>query len=76
MKNLSMLKTIYNKGIGTLFLPLSQNQYRRHPTHSLDHVTYDCNEILTETRCDALNYKGLLFKQLNTLPGDYGLLIY
>ena len=34
MKNLSMLKTIWNKGIWTLFLPISQKQYGRHPTHS------------------------------------------
>ena len=32
MTDLTRLKTIRNKGIGTLFLPISQNQYRRHPT--------------------------------------------
>ena len=34
VKNLSLLKTIQNKGIWTLFLSISQKQYGRHPTHS------------------------------------------
>ena len=34
MKDLTLLKTRWNKGILTLFLPLSQIQHRRHPTHS------------------------------------------
>ena len=34
MNDLSMLKTIQNKGIWTLFLPISEKQHRRHPTHS------------------------------------------
>ena len=34
MKDLTMLKTIWNKGIWTLFRPISQKQHLRHPTHS------------------------------------------
>ena len=34
MKNLAMLKTIWNKGIWTLFLPIFQKQHPQHPTHS------------------------------------------
>ena len=34
MKDLTMLKSISNKGIWTLFLPLSQKQHRQNPTHS------------------------------------------
>ena len=34
MKNLTMLKTIWNEGIQTLFLPISQKQHPWHPTHS------------------------------------------
>ena len=34
MKDLTMLKTIWNEGIWTLFLPISQKQHLRHPTHS------------------------------------------
>ena len=34
MKDLTMLKTIWNKGIWTLFLPISQKQHPWHPTHS------------------------------------------
>ena len=33
-------KTIWNIRIYHLFKPVTQNQYSRHPTHSLDHVTY------------------------------------
>ena len=34
MTDLTMLKTIWNKGIWTLFLPISQKQHPQHPTHS------------------------------------------
>ena len=34
MKDLTMLKTIWNKGFLTLFLPISQKQHPRHPTYS------------------------------------------
>ena len=42
MQDLTMLKTISNKRIWTLFLPISQNQYNQHPTHS----SWSCHIII------------------------------
>ena len=41
MKDLTMLNTIWNKGNGTLFLPISQKQHPRHPTHS----SWSCHNL-------------------------------
>ena len=38
-------KTIKNKGIWPLFMPISQKQYLRHPTHS----SWSCHMLLVET---------------------------
>ena len=48
MKDLTMLKTICNKGIWTLFLPISQKHHSRHPTHS----PWSCHI------CDPIQQKG------------------
>ena len=53
MKDLTMLKTIWNKGIWTLFLPISQKQHPRHPTHSSwsCHILLTCKHIIFFVRC-------------------------
>ena len=58
IKDLSLLKPIYNKGIWTLFLPISQKQHGRHPTYS----SWSCHTRLP-LKCNELwcnNSHGLL----------------
>ena len=60
MNDLTMLKTICNKGIWTLFLPIFQKQHFRHPTHSswschIFFLLYDHNKQCT------LHYSNILF---------------
>ena len=57
---------VKHRRIWTLFLPISQKQYRWHPTHSLDHVTY----LVIEDRYTwSAMYK--LFDILDLYKGDY-----
>ena len=42
VKDLTMLKTIWNKGFGTLFLLISQIQHPRHPRHPT-HSSWSCH---------------------------------
>ena len=57
MKDLTMLKSISNKGIWTLFLPLSQKQHRQNPTHS----SWSCH-IFQKTNVFSLYFVWQKFK--------------
>ena len=50
MQDLTMLKTIQNKGIWTLFLPISQNNISYIRLIPLDHVTYDIHWYTTQKK--------------------------
>ena len=69
MKDLTMLKTLWNKEILTLFLPISQKQHPRHPTHSSwschSHIMYH-RDIESNYSWNASNYCYYLF--VLTLP--------
>ena len=55
-------KTIWNKGIWTLFLPISQKQHLRHPTHS-----WSCH-IYVNTGSLMLSF---CFSNIQTILSDY-----
>ena len=65
MTKLSILQTLQNKQIWIMFLPLSQKQYLRHPTHSsfliMSHINHH-----SWNKTDAIRHSGFMPHQYST----------